>query len=98
MKQQRGMNYIMIAQAIIPLFTGLFPISTMFVCTTFRWTFIEVGFISSLLMSWMPTVSPLCYLVFVNSFRRKILKVFIKPKSGTAVAVGTITELMERPT
>ncbi|CAD5218967.1 unnamed protein product [Bursaphelenchus okinawaensis] len=85
MEMQRGMNRMLIAQAIIPIFTGLLPLIVMLVSTSMRWKYQWTGFFTYFCICWLPTIGPICAIYFITSFRKRLFSIFSQQFKKTSV-------------
>ncbi|CAD5219481.1 unnamed protein product [Bursaphelenchus xylophilus] len=76
LEMQRGMNRMLYAQAILPVFTGFVPLSLMWTTTALRLNYPQIGFITSTFLSWLPAVSPICTIYCIGIFKRRVIRLF----------------------
>lgn len=61
---------------IIPFFSFFIPVSLAILCPMLKITFIGLGIIVSMALSWIPLFNPLSTLIFVTKFHQRIQKIF----------------------
>ncbi|CAD5219485.1 unnamed protein product [Bursaphelenchus xylophilus] len=92
LEMQRGMNKMLLSQALVPLFTGLFPILGMTSTLLLRLSDHRIGIVVSSMMAWLPSASPICTIWFIGSFRQRVFPFWRSSRSSHVSAIG-ITEI-----
>ena len=90
---QHDLNRVLIAQAIIPIFSAFLPVIIHILSGIVDADFIFVNFICGIMYSWIPTGNAMCVLLFVTAYRRKLKQVFCcgtKAVSNNTSVVPTV--------
>lgn len=92
---QSDLNKILLAQAIVPIFTAFLPMILLILGALVEWDFVFETFICGILFSWIPTGNAISVLLFVTAYRMRLKRLFLRAKSrlprffSISITVGT---------
>ena len=93
---QADLNRILLAQAIIPIFSAFLPLLIHISSGIFEADFVFANFICGILYSWIPAGNALCVLLFVTAYRAKLKQVIFRVKksfsASSSVAPTTVSD------
>ena len=87
---QRDLNRILLAQAIIPIFSAFLPMSLHILSGILDVDFVFINFICGMLYSLIPIGNALCVLFFVTAYRRKLKEIIFRVKKRFSSSISTM--------
>ena len=78
MRIQNDLNRILLAQAIVPIFSAFLPMVIHFLGAITDLDLVLASFICGILYSWIPAGNAFSVLLFVTAYRKKLKQLFLQ--------------------
>ena len=91
---QKDLNKVLLAQAIIPIFTAFLPMTLQIISVLTDFNLVFVTFVCGMLYSWIPFGNALTVLIFITAYREKFKQLFFRSKKHVprcVISPGTVT-------
>jgi len=93
-KVQRDLNRVLLAHAIIPIFSAFLPMAIYIFSSITAFDFTFVTFICGIFYSWIPIGNAITIFIFVTAYREKLMQLILRLKPQLHLFtsnLGTIT-------
>ena len=87
-KAQNELNKILLAQAIVPIFSAFLPMTIHLIGGVTEIDLVFASFIAGILYCWIPVGNAFSVLLFVTAYRRKVKQLIFCTKAQLVYSTG----------